>query len=221
MNNRYLFGTALIMEAFSIMLLVHTLKLSHYLDTIIISLILFGIIFIFIHAVLGNANQKIKNILEFIALSSVFFAIIFTTSWEIGLYVGILCIIFILKGVNTKFSVYYYSGIVFLILNILIQFKNYWASIPAWAYILIGGLILVGFVAYKEYRNIKPKIKEVKEIKDEIEEVKEEKKEIKTVSSEIVIVAVFMLLITYANVNALINKISYIESKETRVHVEM
>lgn len=213
-NNRYLFGTSLIMAG---LLLGNVFDFSYDINLILHSLISFGIIFIFIHAILGNANEKLKMVLETIGLSIIFLGIIFVDSWVIGIYIGTLCIIFILKGYNNKFTAYFYTGIAFLILNILVQLKNYWDNIPSWAYIFVGGLILVGVVMYKEYRTIKPKIKEVKEEKNE--EIEEEKI-VKNIPLEVVVVSIVMLLVTVSNVNYLFDKVQEVRIERQEIYID-
>jgi len=205
-TNRYLFGISVIMAGITLKLLfANVLNLTTDVSIILQSLVVFGIIFVFIHAILGNAGKKLKLLLETIAISIVFLSIIFEASWLVGIYIGTLCIIFALKGFNSNFSAYFYTGIVFLILNILVQFKNYWANIPSWAYILVGGLVLVGVVTYKEYRNVKPKIKEVNEQKNEVSEENQSK----IVSDEVLILAIAMLVVSLGNVKILFDKINY------------
>jgi len=209
-NNRYVFGISTIMLCYTGILLINdVLSLSWELDTILISLMLFIIVFVFIHAILGNAHPKVKNVLETIALSLLFLLVIFEDSWLIGLYITALCVLFIIKGFNSKFLAYFYTGIVFLLLNVIVQLKSYWESIPAWAYILVGGLVLIGAVTYKEYKRTNPKVEEVKEEQKEdlIEEKNNENKSVKYVKDEIIVIAILMLFISYINFSALTTKI--------------
>jgi acetyl esterase/lipase len=56
-----------------------------------------------------------------------------------------------------KFNSLFYEGIGLMIANIIIQFKDYWISIPPYVYILVAGLLIVGYVTYKEFNKTKNK----------------------------------------------------------------
>ena len=72
----------------------------------------------------------------------------------------VLALVFIFVGNKfEKFNSLFYEGIGLMIVNIIIQFKDYWISIPPYVYILVAGLLIVGYVTYKEFN--KTKIKNV------------------------------------------------------------
>ena len=45
------------------------------------------------------------------------------------------------------------EGIIFLISDIVIQMSELWGMIPVWAYLLVGGLSLIGVVTVRELKN--------------------------------------------------------------------
>ena len=221
-NNRYLVGTSLIMLCFTTRVLFSgVLPLgSKDVSVILGSLIWFVMVFIFVHAILGEADKKFKDILEIIAISFIFLLIIFDATWVVGTYIGILCIAFILRGVNSKYIAYFYTGIVFTILNILIQFKTYWEKIPAWGYILVGGLILIGFVTYREYKKAMGKDK-AKEVTEEAPEEVSDTPVTKAVSDNVIIISILIMIFALFNFAKLQNNISKdVEKNETSIVLE-
>ena len=64
---------------------------------------------------------------------------------------------------NDKFNSLFYTGIITLILNIIVQLFEYWERIPWFVYTLIAGLGIIFYVTYKEFnKDKKPKVKESK-----------------------------------------------------------
>jgi len=123
------------------------------IEYIFISVAFLSLIFSYTRGFLKTASVKIVNIIEIVTLSIWYVVTIFgRTTLEIAAFVGIISFVSILIGYKSeKWSSLYYTGIVFLILNMLIQLREFWMSIPIWTYILVAGLILVGLVTYKEY----------------------------------------------------------------------
>lgn len=119
-------------------------------------------IIIYTRGFLKSVNLKVVKIIEIITLSTWYIAILRRVTPEVGLFVGIIALISILVGYKSeKYVSFYYTGIVFTVINLLIQLKDLWSVIPIWAYILVAGLILIGIVTYKEYIRINPKVEEV------------------------------------------------------------
>ena len=107
---------------------------------------------------------KAKMILETIAMILIMFICIFEVNIIIGLYVGVLSLIMIFIGTkNDRFNSLFYTGIIVLILNIIVQLFEYWERIPWFVYTLIAGLGIIFYVTYKEFnKDKKPKVKETK-----------------------------------------------------------
>ena len=98
-------------------------------------------------------NKTISNILFAIVLPLAIISIIFNIDVIVGIYIGIMTLAMIIVGtIKKEFKAIYVEGIVFLIADLLIQFWNFWGFMPVWAYLLIGGLTLIGIVTYKELK---------------------------------------------------------------------
>lgn len=111
-----------------------------------------ALIFVYTRGFLSSANLKLINGIEMATLAIWYLAVTSHISLEVAIFVGITSFVGILIGYKSdKWISLYYTGIVFLILNTIIQLKEFWTSIPIWAYILVAGLILIGLVTYKEY----------------------------------------------------------------------
>lgn len=111
-----------------------------------------------------DMSNKTKTILETIAMVLIMFICIFEVNIFIGLFVGVLSLIMIFIGTkNDRFNSLFYTGIIVLILNIIVQLFEYWERIPWFVYTLIAGLGIIFYVTYKEFnKDKKPKVKESK-----------------------------------------------------------
>ena len=116
------------------------------------------LVFIYTRGFLATASLKVVNIIEIIFLSIWYLAVSSQISLEVAIFIGVISFVALLIGYKSeKWSSLYYTGVAFLILNTLIQLKEFWTSIPIWAYILVMGLILIGIVTYKEYSRVNKK----------------------------------------------------------------
>ena len=122
-------------------------------EYIFVSVALLSLIFSYTRGFLRTVDTKLINTIEIVALSIWYVITIFgRTSLEIVAFVGVISFISILIGFKSeRWSSLYYTGIVFLVLNTIIQLREFWMNIPIWVYILVAGLVLVGLVTYKEY----------------------------------------------------------------------
>ncbi len=168
------FNKAEIFRCFTIAALlipyVMILPISTWNDTvnyILYSLPWIALIFIYTRGFLASADLEIVNIIEGVALSIWYLTVSSEIALEVAIFIGVISFVSILIGYKSeKWIALYYTGVAFLILNTIIQLKEFWTSIPMWAYILVSGLILIGIVTYKEYT------KAIK--KDEAEKVEAE-----------------------------------------------
>lgn len=136
-------------------------------NSILYSLPWLALIFVYTRGFLESAELKIVNAIEIVVLSMWYLSLSTQISLETAIFIGIISFASILIGYRSdKWSSLYYTGIVFLILNTLVQLREFWESIPIWGYILVTGLVLIGIVTYKEYRKVNKK--------DEVEEVEVE-----------------------------------------------
>lgn len=110
-------------------------------------------------------DEKTKDIIAAIFTGIILLGVIFNNSLLVGLYVGILGIGILLITYNNKeYKSLFYLGIVVTILNIIIKLGDFWTRIPISVYLLIAGIVLIGFVTMKELKG-----------KDQKEDVKSNK----------------------------------------------
>lgn len=122
---------------------------------ILYSLPWLALIFVYTRGFLISARQKLVDMVEMVALSIWYLAVISNIAFEVAIFIGIISFISIIIGYRSeKWSSLYYTGILFLIVNAIVQLKDLWASIPVWLYLLISGFILIGMVTYKEYSKV-------------------------------------------------------------------
>lgn len=116
---------------------------------IMISILLLYLTFIIVKFLCKTSDSK--NIVGLIGVIVAIIEVMFETNVTIGIYIGIVGIIVILLGYHLKeLKSFFVTGIIITILNILIQLRDLWETIPFWLYLLIGGLAIIGFVTYKE-----------------------------------------------------------------------
>lgn len=119
-------------------------------------------IIVYTRGFLESIELKYIKIIEIVALSIWYINVLWRVCPETGIFVGIVALISILAGYKTeKYVAFYYTGIVFTVINLLTQLKDVWNLIPVWAYILIAGLVLIGIVTYKEYSKTNTKCEKV------------------------------------------------------------
>lgn len=121
---------------------------------IIVSLIEFYVLFLLVHHVLPN--KLVKHIGAAIGTSLIVIQLLFITDLLLGIYIGILGIIFI--GISFLYKDYnslFWIGLVTTIVNIIYQLKDLWGQLPFWLYLLICGLGIIIFVTYKELKRSK------------------------------------------------------------------
>ena len=119
-------------------------------------------IIVYTRGFLQSAEYKDTKIIEAVTLSVWYIYVLQRVCPETGIFVGIVALISILVGYKSeKYVTFYYTGIVFTIINLIMQLKDVWNLVPVWAYILMAGLVLIGVVTYKEYSKTKPKSEKV------------------------------------------------------------
>lgn len=120
------------------------------------------LIVVYTRGFLKSLNLNVIKVIEIVLLSIWYVTVLMRNSAEIGLFVGIIALISILIGYKSeKYISFYYTGILFTLINLFVQLKDIWRIVPIWAYILVAGLILIGVVTYKEYTKGSIKVKEV------------------------------------------------------------
>lgn len=79
---------------------------------------------------------------------------------------GILSLSAIVFGFIYRIKSYFLTGTVILFLNVLIQTRPLWGSMPWWAYLIISGSVLIGVGSYNEWRKQKGSPEGKKTIKE-------------------------------------------------------
>lgn len=124
---------------------------------ILIILPLFGLVHV-VSKCIFDCDDKVRFIIEIIGMSIIILSYIFIIDVLYALLNFVLALLFIFIGNKfEKFNSLFYEGIGLMIANIIIQFKDYWISIPPYVYILVAGLLIVGYVTYKEFNKTKNK----------------------------------------------------------------
>ena len=96
-------------------------------------------------------NKKVNYITLSVVIPIVLLSLIFKINIIIALYIGCISLAMIVFGfVKKEYKAIFSEGLVFLILNVIIQLWKFWGIIPAWVYLLVGGFTLIGIVTAKE-----------------------------------------------------------------------
>ena len=117
------------------------------------------ILVIFIRKVLKGQYLKMTNKIQWAVLIAVSLLLIqdglaSNTVYD-ALIVGTLSLISILAGTLLRIKSYFFVGSGVLLLNVLLQTRPYWGSLPWWAYLLIAGSILISAASYNEWQKQK------------------------------------------------------------------
>ncbi|MFE1244245.1 hypothetical protein ACFW35_08960 [Fictibacillus sp. NPDC058756] len=82
-----------------------------------------------------------------------------------AIILGTLSFVSIIYGFLSRQKSYFFTGMIVLLLNVLIQTRPYWGSMPWWVYLLLTGILLIGFASFNEFKKQKgiesPPLKEV------------------------------------------------------------
>lgn len=82
-----------------------------------------------------------------------------------AIILGTLSFVSIIYGFISRQKSYFFTGMIVLLLNVLIQTRPYWGTMPWWVYLLLTGILLIGFASFNEFKKQKgiesPPLKEV------------------------------------------------------------
>ncbi len=96
-----------------------------------------------------------KCVWAMIGLTISLLGIIFRTNIYYALYVGLLGVLVMIFGYNSKkYSHLFKFGIGIIIVNIIVQLRTLWEKVPFYLYLLVAGLGIIGFVTYKELKKL-------------------------------------------------------------------
>ena len=126
---------------------------------ILYSLPWIALIFIYTRGFLSSIDNKKVNWIEGALLCIWYIQVGSRICLEVALFIGIISFVSILVGYKSdKWLSLYVTGIIFMILNIIVQLKEFWETLPIWVYILLAGLVLIGIVTYSEYKKANKKL---------------------------------------------------------------
>ena len=121
------------------------------INTIIESILDFYILYLILKYFCKSESSK--RIVSLIGIILIVGTAISTTGVYVGVYIGIVALILILIGIFSKnYKIMTTVGIIVTVINILYQLNYLWGTIPFWLYLLLGGLVLIGLVTYKELK---------------------------------------------------------------------
>ena len=85
------------------------------------------------------------------------------TSDQDGTIFVIFLILLVIGSYTLKYGPIFLVSLFAIIVNIVLLTRDFWLNLPWWLYVLITGLILIGFAIYNEIKEKKPVIKDIKE----------------------------------------------------------
>lgn len=137
---------------FPILNLLAIQNLNHIFENIAVSILMLYVTFIVVKYMI----KKNKCIWAMIGIGLSMLNVIFITNLYYALYIGILGVIVLIIGYNSKtYSKLFRFGIAIIILNIAIQLQALWVKVHFSVYLLIVGLGIIAFVTYKEVKKMK------------------------------------------------------------------
>ena len=156
---------------FNICLLVVTLPMFSLIDNMEIgwiSDILISILFYYSTFVLSTMlknNSSLVKVIQYIGYTITYALVLFYDNNNyVLLYAFALIILSLLFGYYDKnYNALFKVSVVALIVGIIYQFGSFFTMIPLWLYLLLGGLILIGFATYKQMNIINKKDDENKD----------------------------------------------------------
>ncbi len=153
-NNRFKCFTALVFLLLPYYSLINILDISSSVLHILRFAPYILYIYLFTYTITRKYNT-LNIILEIVVSLLVFIILVFEGSIEVSIFVLICSIIMIIYDALFKHISLFINGLVALILNILINIFKYWSVIPAWLYLLVGGIALITIITIQELRKNK------------------------------------------------------------------
>ena len=106
-----------------------------------------------------DCDKKIKFFIELFGMLLLFALSSFEINVVAAIFNLVIGILFIFIGnKNEDYLSLFYDGIILLILDVIVQFSEYWLKIPFYVYIFLLGILLVGYATYRELNKNKAKV---------------------------------------------------------------
>lgn len=103
--------------------------------------------------------ERTANIIQYFLLGMIGITLMIDAmqSYQVmdAIILGTLSFISIIYGFISKQKSYFFTGLIVLLLNVLIQTRPYWGKMPWWVYLLLTGILLIGFASYNEFKKQK------------------------------------------------------------------
>ena len=98
-------------------------------------------------------DNPYKKHLNIVLLSIIMLSMVFTESLFISMFIAVISLGLIYISFKYKeYNYLFYIAVVSIIVNIVVQLRDIWQSIPFWAYLLMFGLLLIATVTYLEVK---------------------------------------------------------------------
>ncbi len=150
LNSKYLPFLIILLAYIPYYSIIEYLPFNEEVLTILTRLPLLLMVFIVTRKLLNNI-RKTNLVIEIIALAAIFLTYITNQSITLGIITGVIAIILLFIGFKKDdYQSLFYTGIVVTILNIFFIISKFWSKIPISLYLLISGLLIIGFVTFRE-----------------------------------------------------------------------
>ncbi|MED1864504.1 hypothetical protein P4V41_13640 [Fictibacillus nanhaiensis] len=106
-----------------------------------------------------DISEQIANLIQYVLLGVIGITLMIDAieSYQVmdAIILGSLSFASIIYGFISKQKSYFFTGLIVLLLNVLVQTRPYWGNMPWWAYLLLTGILLIGFASYNEFKKQK------------------------------------------------------------------
>ncbi|MQR96276.1 hypothetical protein [Fictibacillus phosphorivorans] len=104
-------------------------------------------------------SEQIANLVQYVLLGVIGITLMIDAidSYQVmdAIILGSLSFASIIYGFISKQKSYFFTGLIVLLLNVLVQTRPYWGNMPWWVYLLLTGIFLIGFASYNEFKKQK------------------------------------------------------------------
>lgn len=104
-------------------------------------------------------SEQIANLVQYVLLGVIGITLMIDAieSYKVmdAIILGTLSFASIIYGFISKQKSYFFTGLIVLLLNVLVQTRPYWGNMPWWVYLLLTGILLIGFASFNEFKKQK------------------------------------------------------------------
>lgn len=106
-----------------------------------------------------DISDHLANLVQYVLLGVIGITLMIDAieSYQVmdAIILGSLSFASIIYGFISKQKSYFFTGLIVLLLNVLVQTRPYWGNMPWWVYLLLTGILLIGFASYNEFKKQK------------------------------------------------------------------